>query len=99
MACGNVSLIFNGGARDKNIGREALAIEYLLKCMWISFEANFYCFLAFVFLFKCVEALFAIAILTEFPAGEAVAIQFQALRFGAVAMLSTSIGCKNENSV
>lgn len=65
-----------------------------LECVRISFEANFYRLLALVLAFQRIEALLAIAILTELATGKAVAIQFQALGFCAVAMLSTSISCE-----
>jgi hypothetical protein len=58
---------------------------HLLESMRIPFQAHLDRFVPICFVGQCVETVLAIATVTKFAIGEAVTVQFQALRLGAVA--------------
>ena len=59
-----------------------------LERVRIPIQALFDLFLTFLFVLQVVETVVAVAVEAKLSIGEAVAVQFQALRLGAVARLS-----------
>lgn len=71
-----------------NVATASAFADLRMERVRVAFETLTYCFLAIFFVIQIVEAVYAITHVAEFAVREAITVQFQALRFGAVAWLT-----------